>query len=107
MTTATATHELQLGDILYSRVPNHVRPFFRSCYTSVDFYEVTKVVSSKTVELRKIGKSYVEKGSDYVVPVQGEYEGEPLRKRPKNGWVKLTKYSNAYKWCGEPQRQTA
>ncbi|MGG5276313.1 hypothetical protein [Pseudomonas syringae pv. coryli] len=70
-------HSLQLDDVLSAS--------WGYDQTNVDFYQVTAVVTDKTVELRKIAAERVEKGGHMAgecVPLVGVFTGEPFRARP-------------------------
>lgn len=72
-----APHSLQLGDVLSAS--------WGYDQTNVDFYQVTTVVTDRTVELRKIAADAVEKGGSMAgecVPLVGTYTGEAFRVRP-------------------------
>lgn len=72
-----APHSLQLGDVLSAS--------WGYDQTNVDFYQVTAVVTDRTVELRKIAADAVEKGGRMAgecVPLVGAYTGEAFRVRP-------------------------
>lgn len=97
----TKPHDLKVGDIF-------------SCswgyeQTNVDFYEVTKIVGAKTVEIREIASQMTndESGamSGYVLPCPGKFVGEPMRKRvdmsSSRPAIKMTSYSAAFFWSGE------
>ncbi len=77
-----------------------VGDFFYDIYgydaTLVDFFEVTRVVSEKTIELRKVERDYLNEQS--VQPLPQAYKSEPFRKR-------LNKYGSfGYsKWDGKPK----
>ena len=80
--------------------------------TNVDFYEIVDV-KGKIVVIREIHKRVTpgSHGSDKVMPIPGNYDGEPMRKRPsyRNGKpsIKMTDYAWAYPWDGKPEDQTA
>jgi hypothetical protein len=98
------THTLEEGQILYSS--------WGYDQTNIDFYEVTRVISDKMVEIRKVASSWAKTPdggpSTLVVPVPGEYTGEPMRKRPGHGNAcSLNSYSSAYPWDGKPKHETA
>ena len=67
--------------------------------TNIDFYEVTKLVGKKSVEIRKIAQRSVE--TDYMrgetTPEPGVYVGEPMRRRAANGGVRIASYASAFK----------
>jgi hypothetical protein len=68
-------HGLKLGDVLMNS--------WGYDQTNIDYYEVTKLVGGRTIEIRKIG-AHSEASGDmqgYCVPAVGQYIGEPMRKR--------------------------
>jgi hypothetical protein len=77
--------------------------------TNVDFYEVIGV-TNKSVRLEKIGSKTVGDngpGGLSVVPDTAWRGGRVFLKRvSSNGWVRLTSYSGASKWSGNPQYET-
>lgn len=86
-----APHSLKDGDVL-SAVWGYEQ-------TNVDYYQVTKVVSPRMVELRKIGAEVVEDGAAMTgssVPMVGAFIGEPFRVRPNShNTVKLASFMSA------------
>jgi hypothetical protein len=97
-------HGLNVGDILYSS--------WGYDQTNIDFYEVTKVIGPKFVEIRALAQKTVrsEQTADYVAPIPGRFarNSRPMKKRVKPGdSVKITSYSSAYKWDGKPKYQTS
>lgn len=80
--------------------------------TNVDFYQVTGTTRTM-VKIRAIKKKIVSgKGGPYekVVPIANTMYGPEIRKKLKEWsglpYIKLTSYSNAYKWDGKPKSQT-
>ena len=67
--------------------------------TNIDFYEVTKLIGKRSVELRAIASESVETGfmCGQCVPIPGRFIGEPFRKQARNGTVRLTSFSCASK----------
>ncbi len=67
--------------------------------TNIDYYEVTALVGKTMVEIRPIAQQVQETGfmSGRCIPVPGKYVGEPMRKVAKDGAVRITSYSSAYK----------
>jgi hypothetical protein len=60
--------------------------------TNVDFYEVTKVIGARTVEVREIAAEAVHTGdmTGRCVPVPGRYTSEPMRRLVgANGYVNV------------------
>lgn len=78
--------------------------------TNVDFYLVTKVVGTRTVELREIGSKVVSgAGSpcENVVPNPDVFIKDTIyTKRVSNGYVNFSSYKTARKWDGQPCYQT-
>lgn len=73
--------------------------------TNVDYFEVTKVISNSTVEIREIAQSYEETGfmCGKTYPKIGEYKGEPMRKRVLYGnRVRIYSFATAGIWDTKP-----
>ena len=99
---AKKPHGLKVGDILDST--------WGYDQTNVDFYEVTRVISDRAVEIRPIAQACLESNGpqDKVMPVPGRYTGDAMMKRPAaGGYIRLTSYSSASKWSGNARSQTA
>lgn len=93
----SAPAEVQVGDV------------FEACWgydqTNIDYYQVTKVISDKTVEIRRI--SSVSWETDYMqgrsVPSLDNFIGAPMRKRIRScsygggAAVRITSFYDAYK----------
>lgn len=108
-----APHSLVKGNILYSS--------WGYDQTNINFYQVTKVVSDKTVELREICSKNVGDSNygstnevvavkDAFLAPRNEYDkrGLPILKRPRpDNTVKLSSYEWAWLWSGKPQQETA
>lgn len=101
--------EIKVGDIFVCRW---------GCIDKiVDFYKVIKKTKS-TVVIKKL-KNKVAKnlyrdgpaGENLVVPTKGfekekSYEPSEMRKKiQKDGSLRITSYSSAYKWDGKPVRE--
>lgn len=71
--------------------------------TNVDYYEVTALIGEHMVEIRKIAATSYEDAwqQGESIPLPGKYIGEPMRKRARQGYVRLNSYSGASKM--EPQ----
>ena len=67
--------------------------------TNIDYYEVTALIGKTMVELREIGAESTTDGfmQGKCIPVAGNYIGEPMRKRAKNGAVRITSYAYAFR----------
>lgn len=67
--------------------------------TNIDFYQVTKLIGDRMVEIREIGQEA--EGTDFMqgkcVPVLGRFIGKPMRKRAEDGSVRIASYSWAHK----------
>jgi len=92
-------HSLQKGSILVSSWGYE--------QTNVNYYEVTHVISDRTVEIREIHKSIDQKGpmSGHAVPCPGEFKDdfEPKRCLVSYGnSVKVNDYRSAHVWDGTP-----
>lgn len=92
--------DVQIGDIFHSTwgydQANH------------NFYEVTKIIGSRMVEIREIGTIQEDGGcwGHYrCIPQSGKFIGEPMRKRVQAPWhpdgapsIRLASYSIATRW---------
>lgn len=94
---AAFSHTLKTGDILYSS--------WGYDQTNIDYYEVVRVKSKKTVVLRQLNKTTTETGfmSGETLPNRGKYLGKALVKRVSEGnKVKIEKYcGTASVWDGK------
>lgn len=89
-----AGHKLQVGDVL--------RSSWGYDQTNIDYYEVTRLVGKRMVEIRKIGAESA--GDGYMtgdcVPRPGHYTGEPMRKMVSDydgKSVRIASYASANK----------
>lgn len=92
-----ATHGLQLGHVLVAS--------WGYDQTNVNFYQVTRLVSSKMVELHPIGSmdgKAMSSMSGTVLPVIDAFTGEPMRKRARDGGVRIDSSRYARVWDGKP-----
>jgi len=106
-----APHTLKVGDILYTS--------WGYDQTNIDYYQVTKIVSDKTVEIREISSRITssEGHSNYVTPVKDGFitpkwehdtRGRTMTKRVGAGnLIKIADYATAYPWDGSPKYETA
>jgi hypothetical protein len=80
-------HELKLGSIL--------RSSWGYDQTNVDFYQVTKLIGSKMVEIRQIAGEGFETLAmqGETAPMVGSFKGEPMRKRAQGDSVKICSYA--------------
>jgi hypothetical protein len=96
----TATHRLVVGDVVYSSWGYE--------QTNVDFFEVVRVVSDKSVQLRRIAKETTETGymSGTTVPRKGDFlaDAAPIVRRAEGERVLSIGDSpgSATKWDGRP-----
>jgi hypothetical protein len=83
-------HQFKVGSIL--------RCSWGYDQTNVDFYQVTKLIGSKMVEIRQIkGEGFEDLAMQgQTAPMVGAFEGEPIRKRAQGDCVKLASYAYAY-----------
>lgn len=94
-----AGHALKVGDVLESS--------WGYDQTNIDYYQVTKLVGTQSVEIRQIRKQSAEDGfmTGKCVPAVGHFIGETTRRRVsdygKRNSVKINSCANAYKI--EPQ----
>lgn len=92
-------HKLEVGHILKSS--------WGYDQTNVDFYQITKLIGTHTVEIRKIGQTVDETGwaQGTCTPVLDKFIGEPMRKRVTYGdSVRIASYASAHVWSGTPAR---
>lgn len=107
-----APHTLKVGDILYTS--------WGYDQTNVDFYQVTAVVSDRSVKIRQIASKVVSSdggGCDNVVAIKdaflspaNEYDKtgiEMLKRANKTNSVNIASYASADMWDGRPMYQTA
>ena len=92
---------LKEGDILYCS--------WGYDQTQVDFYKVKEVVGSNRIKIVPMTGVVAKQstGADYMVA--GEEKGKPMLKvaNGKQNSVKITSFSNAYLWDGQPKYETA
>lgn len=77
--------------------------------TNVDFYQVTRVVSDKTIEVKRIESKLISDSS--VMPVLNEFIGDKLIRRPRKNGDRIyingeCSFMTASQWSGEPCYQT-
>lgn len=87
-------HKLQAGDVL--------RCSWGYEQTNIDYYEVTRLIGKRMVEIRKIGAESIESGgmTGECVPRPGHYIGEPMRKTVSDydgQSVRIASYASAHK----------
>lgn len=96
-----APTDLKEGDILYCS--------WGYDQTQVDFYKVKQMLGNNRIKIVPMTAVIAEQstGADYMVA--GEEKGEPMLKiaNGKQNSVKITSYSNAYLWDGQPKYETA
>lgn len=89
-------NSLQIGSILYAS--------WGYDQTNIDFYEVTNLIGSCTLELRELGQNQISDGSGLsgkTKPIPGNYISQPFRKRINiRGSVKIDEVSRARIWSG-------
>lgn len=90
-------HGFQLGHILMSSWGYE--------QTNVDWYEVTKIISDRMVEIRPIAAvvDYTGDMSGTCAPRAGEYIGDAMRLRVSRGSVKVSSCARAFLWDGRPR----
>jgi hypothetical protein len=98
--TASYSHDYKVGDILYTS--------WGYDQTNVDFFEVVKVPSGKTIHVQEVAARVTKSqpGADMVVPVPGHAIGPILKKRVIGGAIKIHSSANAIAWGGKPVYQT-
>ena len=91
-----AGHKLKAGDVL--------RCSWGYDQTNIDYYEVTRLIGARMVEIRKIGAESVNDGglsmTGDCVPRPGHYIGEPMRKAVSDydgQSVRIASYAHASK----------
>lgn len=93
-----AAHTLKVGDILYTSWGYE--------QTNVGWYQVTKIVTDKTVEIRKIAGDYDESNgwlSGKTMPKKDHFVGDAFRKRVSSrNTIAIDSYATAYLWEGQP-----
>lgn len=104
-------HTIKLGDIFYTS--------WGYDQTNIDFYQTTKIISDRTIEVRQIGSKIVDSSdisSNQVVAVKdsfltprgdGDKTGLPMVKRVSNNTIKITSYANGWLWDGTSKRETS
>lgn len=99
---AAETHNLQVGHVLVAS--------WGYDQTNVDFYQVTKIISDKMVEVRKIASmsgAALSSMSGTVLPVIDHFTGEPMRKRAGRGSIKIDSSRWASVWDGKPKYESS
>lgn len=89
-----AGHKLKPGDVL--------RCSWGYDQTNIDYYEVTRLIGARMVEIRKIGAESVNSSNmtGECVPRPGHYIGEPMRKAVSDydgQSVRIASYASAHK----------
>ena len=96
-----APTNLKEGDILYCS--------WGYDQTQVDFYKVKEVVGNNRIKIVPMTAIVAKQstGADYMIA--GEEKGTPMLKvaNGRQNSVKITSYSNAYLWDGQPKYETA
>jgi len=91
-------HGLEPGHILYAS--------WGYDQTNIDWYQVTRVISPRTIEIRPILGQTVKGDGAWVgecVPLPDEFSGEATRHRVNHGTVKIDNCSRAHLWDGRPK----
>ena len=73
--------------------------------TNVDFYQVTRVIGPRTVEVRQIGRDLIEATgsmSGRCMPKLNAFTGEPMVKRVTRGRITTNTRGGAGLWDGKP-----
>jgi hypothetical protein len=83
-------HSLKVGSIL--------RCSWGYDQTNIDYFEVTKLIGAKMVEIREIAQASRETGSlvGKCVPLPGSYTGKPMRKLAHGDSVRIYSFAHAY-----------
>ena len=94
-------HGYQVGDILYAS--------WGYDQTNVDFYQVTRLVGAKMIEIQRISSK--DAGRDRVMPVPNRFvSGErPFKVKVRTNRSVKTRggVANAYPWDGKPKYETS
>lgn len=101
MTNKTLNQQIKVGDIFYSS--------WGYDQTNIDFYQVTRVISDKTIELRPIQSKKF--NDDHVIPVENSFTGDSFKRRIRryesgvfcNGECS---FMTASLWDGKPRYET-
>lgn len=103
---AAFKHDFKVGEILYT--------MWGYEQTNVDFYEVTRVVTAASIEIRQVAadREYTSAMTGYATPIAGRYIGEAMTKRVQaggqaSGRVRIASYASATRWDGQPMSWTA
>jgi len=78
--------------------------------TNIDFYQVTKVIGSRSVEIRELAQERTptawEQGE--TMPKPGVFIGEPMRKLVRDqNTININSYASAWMWEGKPKHFTS
>jgi len=102
-------HTLKVDDILYTS--------WGYDQTNIDFYQVTKVVGKKSVEIRRVHSTTVKtendhRGADYVIPMKDHFMGKDrgktrLKRVSEGNSIRIASYAHATPWDGTPKYKTA
>lgn len=67
--------------------------------TNYNYYEVTKLIGKTMVEVREVAQMRIETEwmQGKCAPAVGQYISEPMRKRAKDGYVKISESQRAYR----------
>lgn len=89
-------HDYQVGDVLYNS--------WGWEQTNVDFYQVVRVPSARTIAIRAIEANATETGwlSGTCVPMPGSFKGPELIKRVGQGGHIAMEYGGCGRWEGRP-----
>lgn len=94
--------ELEVGNILVSS--------WGYGQTNIDFYQVTKVIGKRKIEIRPISQINVETAghdSEYVEPFPYNFTGDPMVKVVTGGKrVRITSFAGAGLWDGKRKFQS-
>lgn len=81
-------HELKVGSIL--------RCSWGYDQTNIDYFEVTRLIGAKMVEIREIEQDSVGSWTGKCVPLPGAFRGKPMRKLAQGNSVKIYSFAHAY-----------
>lgn len=98
-----APHSLVVGDILHSS--------WGFDQTNNDYFQVTKLIGARMVEIHEIGASYVSSGwcVGHSTPIADSFKPgkAPMRKLVIGNAVRIASYTSASKWSGRPSHESS
>ena len=101
---ASYRHTLKVGDVLNGS--------WGYDQTQQEFYEVTRIVTEQTVEIRELAQERtaaegLHPMAGYTTARSGQYVGEPLKKRVLEGnTIKMKSYLYLWPWDGQKKYES-